>query len=132
MSGEEIGRPTVFTDLVLQKLEEAFSIGASDIQACFVAGISPRALYYYQEQNPDFLQRKNALKEMTSFAAKKVVNSKIIEGDVDTAKWQLERRNKDEYGTKQTVDNQISGELSVRRLIENVSGHSAGLPEPRE
>lgn len=126
------GRPTVITPEVIRKLEDAFSIGASDLEACFVAGIGKTALYEYQKQNPDFTERKEALKQMTSYAARKVVNDKIIEGDVDTATWQLERKNKDEYGTKSTVDNNHAGEIGIKNLMAAVSGKSAGLPEPRE
>ena len=122
------GRPTVMTADVVNKLEEAFSIGASDIEACFIAGISKQTLYNYQKEYPEFVDRKEALKNMTSFAARKVVNDKIIEGDVDTAKWQLERKNKDEYGTKQTVDAQVSGSITLGKILADADGRTAGLP----
>ena len=122
------GRPTVITPEIISKLEEAFSIGASDLEACFVAGIGKTTLYVYQTDHPEFTERKEALKNMTSFAARKVVNDKIIEGDVDTAKWQLERKNKDEYGTKQTVDAQVSGSITLGKILADADGRTAGLP----
>ena len=56
------GRPTKMTEKVLKKLEHAFSIGASDEEACFYADITPKTLYNYQKKDPVFLQRKEALK----------------------------------------------------------------------
>lgn len=38
------GRPTVMTDQVIQKLVDAFSWGATDLEACAVADISQTKL----------------------------------------------------------------------------------------
>ena len=58
-----MARPTVMTPEVIAKLEEAFAWGCSDIEACLWADIAPKTLYVYQEKNPEFAQRKAALKE---------------------------------------------------------------------
>lgn len=130
--GNPVGRPPIVTEAIIQKLEGAFSIGASDLEACFIAGISKSTLYNFQNDNPEFVERKEALKSMTSYAARKVVNDKIIEGDADTAKWQLERKNKDEYGTKATVDSNVKGSLDIHGLLKEINGQSAGLPSDKE
>jgi len=79
------GRPTVFDDITLKKLEDAFSNDATDVQACFLANISPASLYNYQKEHPEFLERKNALKAMTAYQAKLNIKNKIIGGDVTTS-----------------------------------------------
>lgn len=91
-----VGRPPSITKDVLQKLEEAFSNGATDTEACFIAGIAPATLYSYQVENPEFTERKAALKEMIKYQAKVVLKEKIVAKDAETAKWYLERKGKDE------------------------------------
>lgn len=116
MTDNSVGRPSVMTLEIVNKLEEAFSVGASDVEACFIAGISRMTLHNYQVAHPDFVDRKESLKSMTSYQARKVVHDKILEGNADVAKWQLERKNKDEYGIKTTVDTTHAGELTVKSV----------------
>ncbi|MDR1169087.1 MAG: hypothetical protein LBK53_09415 [Heliobacteriaceae bacterium] len=111
-----MGRPTVFNDSVLSKLQHAFALACSDRDACFYAGISPEALYDYQRENPEFIQKKYALKLNPVFKAKKVIDIALDIGDKDIAKWYLERKCKDEFSTKQEQD--ISGML-VNVQVDN-------------
>jgi|LSQX01.1.fsa_nt_gb hypothetical protein len=83
-------------------LEDAFSVGASDIEACFLANISKQTLYNYQKKNPSFVDRKMALKDMPKYAAKKVVVKAIEAGDKQQANWYLERKDK-EFKNKQDI-----------------------------
>lgn len=94
------GRPTKMTEMVVKKLEEAFAVGATDIQACFYAGITPQTLYNYQEARPEFLERKNALKQELGLIAKNKLAARINQGDVADAKWYLERRERDSFSTQ--------------------------------
>ena len=93
------GRPTVITEKVLQKLEDAFAIGSSDREACLMADISPATLYEYQKIHPEFIERKAQLKEMPKYKARATVN-KFLSTDPDIAKWYLERKAKDEFSTR--------------------------------
>lgn len=97
------GRPTVVTEEVLKTLIECFTYAATDEEACETAGISPRTLYEYCKQNPDFSQRKERLKKMTNYTAKKVIVDKIRSGDDKQANWWLERKGKDD-GFSQRVE----------------------------
>lgn len=98
------GRPTVFDDITLKKLEDAFANDATDVQACFLANISPASLYNYQKEHPGFLERKNALKAMTAYQAKKNIKDKIMEGDTEKSMWYVERKEKNEgFSTRQEV-----------------------------
>lgn len=57
------GRPSVWEDgKTLQKMEEAFSWGCSDAEACLYAEIAPATLYNYCKKHPEFLERKEQLK----------------------------------------------------------------------
>lgn len=87
-----VGRPTVMTEDIVNKLEECFADGASDVEACFIAGISKQTLYNYQKYHPEFVDRKEGLKSLTTYRAKKVVSQSIASGDKNDAKWHLERK----------------------------------------
>ncbi len=106
---EDVGRPTVMTESTLNKLEEAFSVGASDKEACFVANISHQTLYNYQKDHPEFVERKEALKDMPKYKARKNIVGKINEGDVPTSQWYAERKAKEEFSNR--TDLNVSGEM---------------------
>ncbi len=89
------GRPTVMTPEVLQKLDDAFMAEASDEAACFIAGISPGTLYKYQRENPEYINRKERLKDDVRLRARMSVARAIrTEERPDTAKWYLERKDR--------------------------------------
>lgn len=98
------GRPTVMTSEVLQKLEHGFSCGLTDKEACCYAGICEATLYNYCSSNPEFLERKELLKEQPKIKAKLVIYDALEEGRVKVAQWYLERKAKDEFSTKLETD----------------------------
>ncbi len=111
------------TPEVLHKLEEAFAIGCSDTEACSYADISPRTLYKYQEEEPEFIQRKEQLKEKPILKAKNTIVKAL--GEPEHAKWYLERRvddfkpkTKTETETKLIIEDFASLEDAVKRLNE--------------
>lgn len=109
---EEVGRPTVMTEETLYKLEEAFSNGATDKEAIFLAKISSAAFYNYCKAHPEFVERKEALKDMPKYKARKNIVKKIEEGDVPVSQWYAERKIKEEFSNR--TDLNLSGELSSK------------------
>lgn len=97
---KDTGHPTVMTPETIAKLEQAFSLGCTDMEACFFANIGKSALYNYQKEHPEFVERKEALKEKMIFAARTVIANSLAENDKDTAKWLLERKRKQEFSTR--------------------------------
>lgn len=97
---KDTGRPTVMTPETLTNLEQAFSLGCTDMEACFFANIGKSALYNYQKEHPEFAERKEALKEKMIFAARTVIANSLADNDKDTAKWLLERKRKQEFSTR--------------------------------
>lgn len=99
------GRPTKMTKSTLDKLETAFAYGCTDAEACFFAGISQALLYIYQNAHPEFLERKDRLKQSPFFKARK----SVIDGlaDPELALKFLERKKKDEFAlrTEHTGEN---------------------------
>ena len=111
------GRPNKITTIVLNKLEEAFAMGCTDIEACLFANINPRTLYKYQEKHPKFIQRKAELKETPVLKARNtVINS--LEDDTGTAKWYLERKRKDEFGPNQKTEVEITNIEDVINALQ--------------
>lgn len=120
------GRPTAFTKETLDKLDSIFLIGGSDKEACLYAGISVDALYAHQRRNPEYLKRKDLMKETPFLKARNTVVRAISEPD--TAKWYLERKGKDEFATRSAVaySNRIEVDESITKIIEVVQ---AEVPE---
>ena len=73
----KVGRPTVMTPDAIGKLEEAFALDCSDLEACLMANISVDALYDYQLKHPEFTKRKEQLKETPVLLARQTVNRHI-------------------------------------------------------
>ena len=99
------------TEEVLRKLEDAFLLGCSDLEACFAANIAPSTLYKYQEDNPEFLERKQLLKENPIYKARKSVVDKL-ELDADLALKYLERKRKAEFSTRE--EREVTANFTVK------------------
>lgn len=79
------GRPSSVTPETLAKLEQAFSLGCSDLEACIYADVSPSILYRFQEKNPEFRERKEMLKQKLVLKARTVVAEALKNKDENTA-----------------------------------------------
>lgn len=110
---EKVGRPTVMTEEVVDKLTYAFSKGLSDREACLYVGISTTTLYDYCNDNPDFAERKELLKEQPKIKAKMNICEALEYKDVDISKWYLERRAKDEFSTKQEITADVDTDVTI-------------------
>ena len=113
---EKRGRKTVMTPEIINKLEQAFSMGCSDLEACLYADIGKTTLYNYQNENPEFVERKEKLKEKLVLKARTVIAESLNKQDENTAKWYLERKKKEEFSTKveqETTFNGIESALVV-------------------
>ncbi len=97
------GRPPKVDALIISKLEMAFSLGCSDLEACALADISHETLYKYQRDNPEFTERKRRLKAKPVLKARtSVVNA--LDDDPELSLKFLERKRKKEFGTRQSLD----------------------------
>ena len=103
MKKSNAGRPTIMTPDVVGKLEQAFSLGCSDTEACLYADISRDTLYEYIKKHPEFADRKALLKDKLLLKARTVVAEALNNKDKDTAKWYLERKSKSEFGTRTEI-----------------------------
>lgn len=104
------------TPETLSKLDEAFANGASDLEACFYAGIGKTTLYNYQEECPDYVERKEGLKNMVKYRARKNIVQKIEAGDLDTSKWYAERRMKEDFSLRTELTGADGDALTVQMI----------------
>lgn len=112
----EVGRPTVMTPQTIEKLEEGFTYGFTDVEACLFAGISKTALYEYCKDHPEFAERKEELKNHPTMLAKRNVHDALVDKDQQTSKWYLERKAPD-YKTKQEVSADITATVNAPTQI---------------
>jgi len=96
----KVGRPTVMTDDVLDKLRQAFLFGATKEEACAFADIGYRTLYDYVDRNPEFSQQIEKWQQNPILKAKKTVMNSL--DDPKVSQWYLERRAK-EFKPKQDL-----------------------------
>lgn len=99
---KKTGRPTKMTPETVKKLEEAYLLHATDLQACFNAGITLPTLYDYQKKHPEFLLKKQALKGSLALKAKASL-AKHIPHDGDLALKTLERIEKDTFSLRTEI-----------------------------
>ena len=94
------GRPTVMTEEVLQKLEEAYTMDFNDREACFHAGIAISTFHHHKEKNQEFCNKVEVWKNDIKRRSKKLLHLAINSGDVSTAKWWLEKKAPEEYSNR--------------------------------
>ena len=113
------GRPTKMTAVVLAKLEEAFCLGCTDVEACYFADISKHTFYRYMLKHPDFAERKDMLKQKPIFTARKSVIDALA-GDYNHALRYLERKLKREFSQRieSDVDVTTKGEPITNIIVE--------------
>lgn len=95
----------------LFKLKQAWRWGADDASACLHAEISSSTLYRYMQAFPMLRELRNLWRANPVLNAVKNVNGAVEKGDLNTSKWLLERRARNEYGNNQQIqiDAQVSG-----------------------
>jgi hypothetical protein len=117
---KKAGRPTVMTEVVLAKLEEAYAWDCTDEEACFFAGIDPATLYRHQEKYPEFCDRKKALKQRPVLKARRTVVDAL--DDPHMALKYLERKKKDEFSPKVEVDRGKDDQIVIELIQYGAKG----------
>lgn len=111
MTKSNAGRPTVMTKDTLQLLREAFTWGCTDTEACCYADISTSTLYNYCEDNPEYLELKNKLKDMPVMKAKKIQFDELEKNSISQANRVIDR--KEGSKVKQEITGPDGGPVQV-------------------
>ena len=122
-----IGRPPAINDDVLRQLDYAYSIGCNDTEAALYADISSTTLYKYIKEHPDYATRRDELKQKPILKAKKTIIDSIESGNEITAKWYLEKRCRDDFGTVQDININATGNLSIQDKEQALKSFLSGL-----
>lgn len=117
-----MARPTVMTPEVIQKLEEAFMWGCTDREACLNADIAEDTLYKYQRENPEFIKRKDMLKDTPIRLARESV-VRGMKSNPDLALKFLERKKKDEFSLRSELTGKDGKDLPTP-ILGGASVHS--------
>lgn len=86
------GRPTVITKNTVAKLVKAFKEGFTDQQACDYAQIHTATFYRHMKSDEAFAREIGSAKVFITITAAKVVVKAIKKGDIQVAKWWLEKK----------------------------------------
>lgn len=98
------GRPDKIDEKLLAKIEEWFMLSLTDDECCLYVNINPSTLYRYIEKNPEFWKRRELLKRTPNIKAKENWVKEIKQGTYASSKEWLERKAKDEFSTKEIID----------------------------
>lgn len=106
MARKEVGRPTEFTEEVVNKLEQAFALDCTVSEACLYAGISRQTYYNFVDEKADpkskkrqYFDRFEELRERPFLKARQTIVKSLDQPE--HAKWYMERKKKAEFAGRQ-------------------------------
>ena len=102
-----MARPTKMTPECVQKLEDAFTWGCNDTEACRYADISRQTLHNYTELHPKFLDRKVVLKGDLMMRSKRLQSKEVDDNNINVALKVIDR----EVGSKVQITGANGGAL---------------------
>lgn len=111
------------TPEVLQLLRQAFGIGCTVKEACIYAGIGETTYYEWREADQKLAAELDKIRQYPVLKAKKVIIDAIELGDVNTVKWYLERKKKDEFSVRTEQDISLTAHEDWLDHIDSEGSH---------
>lgn len=102
---------------IIELLKDKLLLGMSVTKACRSIGIPQSTVQTWIDKDEDLRLKVGVWQRDTEDMARRVIKQKIQEGDEKTAGWYLERKAKDEFSTRQEVDEQ--SEQTLRIIYNN-------------
>jgi hypothetical protein len=118
------GRPSKKNDDIVKKLLEVYRLGVTDEVACNYAGISKPTLYTWCRDDEDLLYQIQGAKDYGRVLAGQIVMKSIVEGDVGSAKWWLEKKYSKEFQSRPELleDNrQVNVIVNNEQIAERIT-----------
>jgi len=103
MQKQKMGRPTVLTPEVLNKLETALAAGFGVTASCYYSGISKSVFYERKALDKDFASKMRLAEEFSTYQARQVILNAINQGNVKAAQWWLERKARVEFAPNKAM-----------------------------
>ncbi len=113
--------PTVMNEDTLHSLELAFMCDFNVSQACLHANISRDTYYSYIQRNTNLADRFARMRRYPVSKAKAVIADSLVKGNVNTAKWLLERRDRENYGNQTEININVLANLSDKQLETRIT-----------
>ena len=126
------GRPSEFTDEVVKKLEESFSIDATIEEACFYADISRQSYYNNVKEGSALFDRFKTLRERPVLLARQTAVSKISESYANAMDY-LKRKRKSEFSERSEFTGE-DGKPIVIHIAKEIADQNDinSIPRPGE
>lgn len=99
---------------IVQSLKPYFKLNYSVKKACTLAQFPDSTFYKWVEDDPDLGARIRAWQGIVSAKARENIATAIVEGNITQSNWWAERRERDEFSTKQikTEEVEVKHDLS--------------------
>ena len=110
------------TSEVITKLEYAFSMGCTVVDACTIGGIGETTYYRWCGEDEALRGRFQLLQGTQILKARVIIDDALNSGDLATAKWLLERKCKREFST--LVNQEIEGKPQVTEIRKVIISHN--------
>ncbi|MFA7285238.1 MAG: hypothetical protein WC011_00105 [Candidatus Paceibacterota bacterium] len=107
-------------DVVIAKLQYAFSIGATAKEACCFADISTDSFYRYCNKYPEFRNKIELLQTTPIFLARVAIYNAIVNGDLKMVRWFLERKCPEEFSINGVLKYQLQQKTQRIEYLENI------------
>lgn len=108
------GSPNSLTPLIIARLVAAFQNGLNKTQAFKYAGTTKDVYYRAIKKDKELSDKMHAAQWHLNMKSREVVASAIVEQkDVQTAKWYLERKAKDEFSLRRETTGAGGGAIKV-------------------
>lgn len=104
-----MARPSEKTPEKITKMEQAAALGATVLEICFYADISPDTYYRWLKEDEELSERIEHLRQKPILKARQTVINGLDQAE--NARWFLERKLKGEFSAKQELEHQ--GNLTV-------------------
>ncbi len=122
-SGSAIGRPTTLTPEIIVKLINYLSIGTPINKSCQLLGIDEGAIYRRIQWDKDFQKNINDAKAIMVQRARNNVATALNQGNLQLTTWYLERKERDEFGNKVEIDQNVTlGQSDNQSLTDKLQG----------
>ncbi len=108
-------------DKVYSILEREFVNLANTEQACQVAGIHHSTFYKWKNESEEFAYLMERAKNDTNRRAKLNLRQAIENGEVETSKWLIERKEKSEYSLRSEVTGKDGKDITAFQ-VEIIDG----------
>lgn len=115
---------TEYSLTVTARLIDAFEHDYNVTAACRFAGCTRESYYNWLKAHPDFAEKMEAAQNHVTVKAAEVASQAIKDGDVNTARWYLDRRDP-RFKPKAEMDNNIGLQETRKKLGDVLDERSA-------